>query len=323
MPNSCYSVYGALVSSDIELPELDRAAGTPEISIRMAAVAPRLDVPAVNAGWFETDGRSVLIRAPGVARYLVKNGNEIEVEIENSDIDNQAMPVAAADVRLFLLGSALGALLHQRAWLPLHVSAVKARRGVWAFTGASGAGKSTLAAWLHRNLGFMLISDDVSVIRPHGAEHIVYPGPRKMKLWQDAVDYLGCGDLDLVRDLSQTEKYQLYLSGSAPACSARLHALVLLEECTDGAAPSLQRLTGGDAFSLCKQAVYRPEFARLVRDPGELMGQLAALCRDVRMYRFSRRKSYADFAEEHALLLEAMEYEAGDTGNTSCGRDGA
>jgi hypothetical protein len=306
MRERCYSVYGALVNSDIDLPELDHADGVCDISIRSAEVPISLASATLNAGWFETDGCSVLIRAPGVARYLVRNGNEIIVDVAVSSTNDLTASIKSADVRLYLLGSAFGALMHQRAWLPLHVSAVKARRGVWAFTGESGAGKSTLAAWLHRSCAFALISDDVSVLKPDSTDHIICPGPRKMKLWRDAVDYLDCGTLPLVQDLSNTEKYQLYLSESAVCPSASLHALVLLEESDDCGEPHLQRLTGGQAFAVCKQAIYRPEFAGLIRNTANLMDQLAKLCRSVEVYRFSRRKSFASFTEQHEPLLSAM-----------------
>ena len=58
-------------------------------------------------------------------------------------------PAAGAEetaVRLYLLGTCMGALLFQRKLLPLHGSAVVINGKAYAFVGDSGAGKSTLAA---------------------------------------------------------------------------------------------------------------------------------------------------------------------------------
>ena len=51
-----------------------------------------------------------------------------------------------SDVRVFLLGSCIGALLHQRGILVLHAGAIHTDKGAVLFTGPWGIGKSTLLA---------------------------------------------------------------------------------------------------------------------------------------------------------------------------------
>ena len=72
--------------------------------------------------------------------------------------------VPDANIRLYLLGSAMGVLLHQRGLLPLHANAVEIDGKAFAFMGASGSGKSTLAAWFHDH-GYRIIADDVCAVR--------------------------------------------------------------------------------------------------------------------------------------------------------------
>ena len=63
-------------------------------------------------------------------------------------------------VRLYILGTCMGALLLQRKILPLHGSAIAINGKAYAIVGDSGAGKSTLAS-AFLNKGYQLLSDDV------------------------------------------------------------------------------------------------------------------------------------------------------------------
>ena len=96
------------------------------------------------------------------------------------------------DVRLFLLGSVMGALLHQRGWLPLHGSAIRLPDGTAAiFMGPSGVGKSTLAAAFRRR-GYAVAADDVSLIFT-GADGspLLQPAYPELKLWAEAAAKIG------------------------------------------------------------------------------------------------------------------------------------
>jgi hypothetical protein len=115
-----YDVHGLVLGSEFPLPELELrrrpATDAPDIRVSIGPLpaAPRrpTDLPYVDA----ENGRA-LLRIPGAGRYLVSDGRELVVE-----------PEADADfsyVRLFILGSALGLLCHQRGLLPLHASAVE------------------------------------------------------------------------------------------------------------------------------------------------------------------------------------------------------
>ena len=85
----------------------------------------------------------------------MRDGNQIVIDAAPDATDR--------NVRLFLLGSALGALLHQRGLLPLHANAIDLGGGAVAFSGHSGAGKSTIAAWFH-DRGHRILADDVCVV---------------------------------------------------------------------------------------------------------------------------------------------------------------
>lgn len=301
-----YRVYGLVVVSDIELPELAACAhdGLADLRIRLGQVPAHLDEVLHQSPWYEANTRACLIVIDGLCRLHIRDGCEITVDLLTQ---SDGRPGRAADVRLYLLGSAMGAALHQRGLLPLHVSAVRAPGGIWAFTGPSGAGKSTLSATLHLKYGLPLVSDDVSVLRLDGPQPLVFPGPRKLKLWQDAADHLRCDPDALVQDLSGTTKYQLYL-GDGEACRdpEPLRALVLLEPCPEPVAPCLERLTGGSAFEVCMAAVYRPIMADWYRPHPAMMADLLALCSRIEIYRFRRHWSLDVMDDQLLPLLDAM-----------------
>jgi hypothetical protein len=126
---------------------------------------------------------SILFRVPNVATYLIENGNTILMSpIEGSNMDQ---------VRLFLLGTCMGAILIQRRILPLHGSAIEVNGKAYAIVGESGAGKSTLASAL-LSKGYKLLSDDVIPVSLNELkEPIVTPAYPQQKLWQESLDGFG------------------------------------------------------------------------------------------------------------------------------------
>lgn len=306
-----HRVYGLTVQSEIVLPELPACLphdADADLLIRFGDVPARLVDVEHESPWFQANARACLIGISRTCRLLARDGREIIIDQSVRDGRN-SMP--EADLRLYLLGSAMGAILHQRGRLPLHVGAVCASSGVWAFTGPSGAGKSTLSATLHLKYGMPLISDDVSMLQLDPLPPRVLPGPRKLKLWQDAAAHLDCDPGDLVRDLSGTDKFQLYLDADgngndSAAAPQPLHALVLLESSTEAGPASLEQLSGTQAFDACLTALYRPYMAYWYRSRQAVMDDLLQLCSQVAIYRFRRQWSLSAMDRQLAPLLEAM-----------------
>lgn len=176
-----YSVFGLRVRSSFRLPELFLAEGDglPDVTIETGPVA---GCESGDDGLRAEDG-ALLLDIPDVARFRISDGNTITVD---ADIDTPER-----NVRLYLLGSAFGAVLHQRGLLPLHANAVEIDGKAVAFMGASGEGKSTLAAWFH-DQGHRVIADDVCVVRNGDVERpYALPGVARLRLWQDALEASG------------------------------------------------------------------------------------------------------------------------------------
>src|SRR5476651_2396481 len=111
-----YRAFGLVLQSELALPELGSTSAAPQspVDVEITTTAlPGLVDPIVFLGMSlarAADG--LLLEIPDVARYLVRGGREICVCPD---------PAASAEtVRIYLLGTVLGALLHQRGTLPLH-----------------------------------------------------------------------------------------------------------------------------------------------------------------------------------------------------------
>lgn len=196
-----YTMYGLKVASCLSLPACPSNGEEPDVHIRPGKVPETLSDSRTEGVLYQTAPNQFLFYHAGVARYLVSNGTEILIE-----------PAPGADetrLRLFLLSSVFGALLHQRSLLPLHGSAISINGEAVVFLGISGAGKSTLAAAFLKR-GYPVLSDDISVISVNGnTKPVVYPGYPQIRLWADAAPKVDQVPENLVQMLPDLGKYLL------------------------------------------------------------------------------------------------------------------
>jgi|GEM_PF-270856 len=313
-----YRTYGLRIESQLELPELPEIppCDNPDVVILAPGVENELEGATYRNGWLEIGDERCQINIEGIARYRVEEGQRILLDRRvPRHLDEAADP---GDVRLFLLGGALGALLHQRQWLPLHVSALQTPGGVWAFTGHSGAGKSTLGAWLHRTQGWPLVTDDVAVIKPHEQVPYLHPGPPRVKLWKDALAALGIQTEGLVRDLTRVDKYHMMVKEGFQDAAYPMRALVILERAEEGEPASLERVKGVGAFSAIMASLYRPEVAEEFNAAGGLMQSAVSLSRKIRVYRYRRPWALESLDQNLAPLLDEIDTCRGRTWEGKC-----
>lgn len=196
-----HTAYQLKIRSEIALPELLSPQGIitePDVSIRFAAVPQDGLQDGKQLGPFLWASPSSLwLRVPHVAHFLVRNGNEILID--------PAPGIDEDSLRVFLLGSAFGALLFQRGYLVLHGNAVRIGEQCMVCVGHSGAGKLTLAMGFAQR-GHQVLADDVV---PVDAECRALPGFPRIKLWQDVADKLTIDTSKLHRIRPNAEKYHL------------------------------------------------------------------------------------------------------------------
>jgi hypothetical protein len=263
-----YRVFGLTLASEFELPELHSAeAVDPVDAVIVRAPLPPAEPQLVSG----PAGASFEI--PGVGRYRICEGSRIEVD--------PFCGVEERSMRLYLLGSALGALLHQRGLLALHANAVAKNGSAVAFLGHSGAGKSTLAAHLH-DRGFELLTDDVSVIDPYSAPPLVSAGIPRLRLWRDAVERSGRSASDFDQAYADWDKFNVPARNPAAQDSVPLQRIYLLVADRSGSDEvSLRRLQGVEAVDALVANTYRGAWVQLVGDTARHLAACVALARAI------------------------------------------
>jgi hypothetical protein len=177
----CYRAYGLHIRSEIPLPELVVSpVDQVDATIRLEALTNPIDTSCFHG--FQLTAEGMYLYWESVGTLLIRNGREIIVDrVPDAD---------AGRLRLFILGAALGVLLHQRGHFILHASAIAVEDRAVLFVGDKGWGKSTIAATLCKR-GHRLLSDDVVPLMATGTTQQVIPAFPQLKLWTDAVTSLG------------------------------------------------------------------------------------------------------------------------------------
>ncbi len=246
-----YSAFGLIISSEFECPELITSSGEPDVSVRFGAAPLSLMNPLFSGVRFQTSGQEFLLTVDKIARYYVENGNSITIDVSpNAEIE---------EVRLFLLGSAFGALIHQRGLLPFHGSSVKIGASAIILSGVSGAGKSTLAA-AFRKKGYQILSDDISVISfSNDGLPIVHPGYPQMKLWTDSIQKLGDDPSSYSQIRKRIEKHNIPIVQSYWNQPLPLNKIFIINSSNLGEL-KVESIKGIEKFSMLKTHTYRANF---------------------------------------------------------------
>lgn len=291
-----YRAFGLNFESELPLPELEAADGTPDVFIGKGSV-PDPDVGGRTIGehlQYQVEPERFLLKVEGVAGYEVAGGCRIVVEAA-------APGVSAGDIRLYLLGSVFSALLHQRGLLVLHGSAVEAGGKAVIFSGTSGAGKSTTAAAFH-NKGYAMVTDDVCAVqfRADGTPEVV-PGFPQLKLWADSMDKLNVDKGSAAHVARGLDKYGFKVGGRHCRQPLPLEQMFILNPGNDGNC-SIRELRRFEKIEALIQNTYRIQFLDVRKGKLLHLQQCAALSSQVALYQVIRSKERFAVDEVVALL---------------------
>lgn len=280
-----YRLAGLRFESQLPLVELGPAltpapGETADIRIVVGPVTPPqtgLTAPGTTR-WISQPKRHV-VEIADVGRFEVNDGKQICIERTGSD---------EYLLRLYLLGSVLGALWHQRGQLPLHAGAVVLKESAWAFVGHSGAGKSSLVTALATSSGASYLCDDVCVldISASGAA-LAWPGLSRVRASPELCALLKLDNLARLASQDPQGKLALVPPWPRPVAALPLAGVIVLETGADEV-PTLDRLSVSAALTAALEHTYRREYLS-----GEVrvrhFEQCAALARQVPFYRLRRR----------------------------------
>jgi hypothetical protein len=288
-----YTLFGLRLRSQIALPELvpDVHPGEPDVEIGWGSVPVQPDEP----DGLSVHGSAALLKIPEVGRYWMADGRDLRVE-----------PVPGGserNLRLYLLGSAFAAILHQRALLPLHANAVEIDGRAVAFMGHSGAGKSTIASWF-LDRGYRILADDVCVVTigPDGRP-LAHNGIPRLRLWREALEASGrtAGDYELSFD--DMDKYNVPTLDQPEAKPIPLDRIYLLERAEEGAPEGeIAPLHGVEAVDAIIANTYRGSYIPLMGATRRHFLDCLTLARTVPIFSAARIWGYDAFDRQSAML---------------------
>lgn len=180
-----YKAFGLSIISEIPLPELLKMDFyMSDVEIRIGELTKNWKGLSGKPFDFVIDINLVMFQIPSVGIFSIEDGKVITVS-----------PAKDADediIKIFILGTCMGAVLMQKQIFPLHGSAIAIDGKAYAIVGDSGAGKSTLASAFLKE-GYKLLSDDVIAVSfsKDDKKVLVTPSYPQQKLWKDSLTSLG------------------------------------------------------------------------------------------------------------------------------------
>lgn len=297
--------YELRICSDLEIPELlpwpDGSKEAADVHIYEAIISEeeKQSLPQVGPFLFVNSDK-VLLTIPNIAVFLIESGKKISYQKLNDSNED--------DVRIFLLGSCIGALLMQRTVFVLHGSCIQVGDGCIACVGHSTAGKSSLAAAFMQS-GYPIISDDICAIDQHGQ---AIPGIPRIKINQDMAKKLNI-DTNGLRTIRANYDNKFSLPLDSLFCTERLPLLAIYELAPDKGEVILHnKLTRFDAFSTVHRHLYRPRYTKAMDKAESSLKRCSELAENTQVSRIQRPMNQSSAEELRELILQNLKHISSD-----------
>ncbi|MBE0650712.1 MAG: hypothetical protein IH595_07700 [Bacteroidales bacterium] len=205
-----------------------------------------LPSPILTRPHLEVNENDFLLKVKNVAEYRVQDGERVFVRPLNG--------IDKASVQLFLEGSVLGAILHQRGVLPFHGSSFEYKGKGVMICGNSGAGKSSITEAFCRN-GARFVSDDITPVGVSGKETKMFPVKSRIKLWDDSLKMLKIENAGFDKIRPGLDKFYLP-SREVISGEQRLDHMIVLRVHNEEKF-EMHELSGMEKYNVLRKQIYR------------------------------------------------------------------
>ncbi len=300
MTTKRYFANGFSIESEIEIPELPFTDLEPNIFIRLGKTPEKIDNPIISRGLQQINENEYLLDIDHAARYWVKNKSEVIVEPYEG--------VQAEAVRIYILSSVMGVLLHKNDCLPIHSCCIKVNNKAFLVAGVSGAGKSTLSLGMHQK-GYEILNDDISTVYfDENQQPYIYSGYKHIKLWAESLNRYGFDPNDFNRLRSEIEKYSFPISREDKIEKTPISAVFILNPGPHDEI-STEEVSGLKAFDVLKFNTFRKQFVKPLKKEAihfKLSTNLASKAKIIRVKRPESMKpaAFSDYMENVFLSFE-------------------
>jgi len=291
-----YQAFGLSVHSEIRLPELPEADGAADVVIRRG-----------KNPWTPPEGFKSQFATPDEIYFHWEPAGVVGVRAGRDVVADLVPDLEESASSVVLLGPVLAAVLHQRAMLVLHASAVEVDGRAVLFLGDKGFGKSTMAVAM-KERGYQLVADDVVAIAfdPERGPCVV-PSFPQAKLWPSAAAAIGLDAESLPRLQRGYEKRAYRVRDGFPTKPVPLgRAYVLSIGDTLGVEP----LSSLDGVVAIVRAAYLLEHLRATQTDGRNLRQSAIAAAVARPARLSRPDSLDLLSDVADLVVSDVERSA-------------
>ena len=296
-----YRAFGLSIASDIPLPELqiiNNDKDQIDIFVEIKDLSKRWEQLIPENQTYVVKENLILFRIKDTAIFSIENGNKIIVS-----------PLVGCNedkVRLFILGTCMGALLIQRNIIPLHGSALEIDGKAYAVIGESGAGKSTLAsAFLSQ--GYKLLSDDVIAISfSQNQTPLVIPAYPQQKLWQTSLNQFEMEVSNFRPIIERESKYAIPVATKFSAGTLPLAGI--FELCiTENQNVEIKEVNGLEQLHILFQHTYRNFLIELLDLMEWHFNTSTKLLKKVSVFRVKRPDSRFTAHELVSLILNTIQ----------------
>ena len=242
-----YSAFGLELSSEFQLFQLKQHEIKTEPDVRIISVT--LSEKEVPSDGVHIENCMITFCVENLARFRITCGNLIEVS-----------PFGYPDfsqISVYIMGSCMGAVLHQRGELPMHGSCVTDGSRAILFTGDSGAGKSTLAS-VFLTHGWKLMTDDVSLIRDPEGTPMVQPSYPSQKLWESSPEMKRHAEEDIHSLYERDGELKFGVSAEKTFCSVMKPLAMIVRLIVSDQPTAIRKMDEFTAIDQIMGNTYRP-----------------------------------------------------------------